>query len=310
MNKELEDLLNIYWLRPETAIWRFIDIKSMDGFEFKSPSMDLGCGDGIFSFIRAGGRIESSFDVFRNASGMENFFQNFDVYDAFREELNIKIIDKPTYQIDVGFDHKNNLLRKAKSLDFYKELHEGDANKRLAFDDETFSSIFSNILYWLDDPEFSLMEISRILKRSGNVCLMLPDISFPEFSFYNSFYVRTKDPDWKFLEKLDRGRLSSNIKQSKSFEEWERIFRNSGLRVKKHTKHLSKPIVQIWDIGLRPLFPAIMEMVSNINKEKIPHVKEMWVKNIMEFAEPLVRIDEKMTCEGAAFHCYILEKDH
>ena len=32
-------------------------MESMKGFEFKAPSLDLGCGDGTFSFLRAGGNL-------------------------------------------------------------------------------------------------------------------------------------------------------------------------------------------------------------------------------------------------------------
>jgi hypothetical protein len=57
MNKTLNKFLNAYWLRPESALWRTCDVESMKGFEFKAPSLDLGCGDGTFSFLRAGGNL-------------------------------------------------------------------------------------------------------------------------------------------------------------------------------------------------------------------------------------------------------------
>lgn len=50
----LKNFLNAYWLRPETAMWRALDAISMNDFEFLSPSLDLGCGDGVFSFLRGG----------------------------------------------------------------------------------------------------------------------------------------------------------------------------------------------------------------------------------------------------------------
>lgn len=55
MKDVLKNFLNAYWLRPETALWRTLDVESMKGFEFAAPSLDLGCGDGTFSFIRGGG---------------------------------------------------------------------------------------------------------------------------------------------------------------------------------------------------------------------------------------------------------------
>ena len=48
-----ESLLNAHWLRPETAMWRAEDILSMKSMniKFKKKSLDLGCGDGIFTYI-------------------------------------------------------------------------------------------------------------------------------------------------------------------------------------------------------------------------------------------------------------------
>lgn len=84
MNKILNNFLNAYWLRPETAVWRTLDVKAMEGFQFVSPSLDLGCGDGTFSFLRAGGEYKDSFDVFLDVDNLDRFFDNEDVYDSFK----------------------------------------------------------------------------------------------------------------------------------------------------------------------------------------------------------------------------------
>ena len=46
----LKELLNVYWLRPETALWRAIDIEVMKNFDICGNSLDLGCGDGVWVF--------------------------------------------------------------------------------------------------------------------------------------------------------------------------------------------------------------------------------------------------------------------
>ena len=182
-NSTFEELLNVFWLRPETALWREIDIRAMQSFTFNSPSLDMGCGDGIFSFIRAGGGFSPEFDAFRAMSGLDKFFDNVDVFDAFDDRVSPAVTHAPQYRIDCGFDHKANLLSKSGQLGLYGSLKQGDANQALPFPDESFNSIFSNIVYWLDDPQAVLKEISRILRPGGRVCLMLPNQTLPEFSF-------------------------------------------------------------------------------------------------------------------------------
>src|SRR5437879_3189197 len=98
-----DELLNVFWLRPETALWREIDIRAMAPFVFRSPSLDLGCGDGIFSFIRAGGGFDERHDAFRTVAGLDKFFDNVDVFDAFDESVRPTVTRPAGYKIDCGF---------------------------------------------------------------------------------------------------------------------------------------------------------------------------------------------------------------
>jgi len=304
-----EQLLNVFWLRPETAMWREIDIRAMESFKVSSPSLDLGCGDGIFSFVRAGGEFDNGFDAFRSMTGLDDFFNNVDVFDSYDEKINPVVVSKPCYNFDVGFDQKDNLLKKASRLGMYKSFKQGDANKPLPFPDKSFKSVFSNIIYWLDDPQTVVKEIERILMPGGKVCLMLPNKTLPEFSFYNELFVKTDDENWAFLEKLDRGRFADNIRQARSNEIWEAMFQEAGLSISEHKTHLSKVAIQVWDVGLRPLFPVLRKMVEAIESEKLPDIKKEWINTLKQFLEPLVLMDEQLG-QGSepAFHCYILEK--
>jgi hypothetical protein len=36
-----EQLLNVFWLRPETAMWREIDIRTIESFKVSSPSLQV-----------------------------------------------------------------------------------------------------------------------------------------------------------------------------------------------------------------------------------------------------------------------------
>ncbi len=138
---------------------------------------------------------------------------------------------------------------------------------------------------------------------------MLPNKTFPEFTFYFNMCVKKQNKNFLFLEKLDRGRISDNIKHAKSVEEWLEIIEKAGLKVVSHKKHLSKTTVQIWDIGLRPIFPLLYKMVSNIDREKIIEIKKEWISTFKIFLEPVIKMDSELNKEiEPAFHCFILEK--
>jgi SAM-dependent methyltransferase len=309
MNRYFDQLLNAYWLRPETALWRSLDINAMKNFKYISPSLDLGCGDGVFSFIRAGGELDIKFDVFLSVSNLDKYYNNIDIYDAYKKELNTVVIKKPEYLIEWGLDHKINLLNKSAQLNLFKNLKEADANKILPFKDNTFNSIFSNIIYWLNDPSAVLGDIYRVLAKGGRACFLLPNSSFKEFSFFYKLYEKNKDNNFEFLKLLDRGRISDNIKHAKNKKEWDKILSTSGFHIIENSQYLSKTVIRIWDIGLRPLFPVLYKMTSSVKSEKIIEIKYEWIEIVKKFLEPFIYLDKNLDKEEEpAFHCYIVEK--
>lgn len=309
LGDRLRQLLNAYWLRPETALWRACDLRAMAGFELAPPSLDLGCGDGVFSFIRAGGTLAENFDVFQSIGPLDKFFANADVYDSFDQGIAVEVVRRPGYEIDVGLDHKPNLLKKARALGLYAEIKEADANRGLPFADGSFRSVFSNMVYWLEDPLAAMMEIRRVLRPGGQACLLLPNATLRDFSLYWDLHVRTGNPAYRFLAKLDRGRLADNIKQVKSTAEWHGIVRQAGLEVLGHKQYLSGAIARIWDIGLRPLFPVLHKMASKIEAGDRLEIKREWVSTFETFFMPLAEMDPAMDAKTEpAFHCFVLRR--
>lgn len=305
----MSTLLNVYWLRPETAMWRELDIKAMAGFDFKSPSLDIGRGDGLFSFIRAGGVCHPSFDAFKSIYGLDRFFDNIDVYDSATTLPKHVVLWPAQYSIDYGIDHKINLLNKAKVLGFYRNLMVVNANDSLPFNDASFASVFSNIVYWLDDPSHAISETYRVLKPGGQACLMLPNVTLPKYSFYYSLHVKNQDERWAFLDLLDRGRFAENIKHSRSSDQWQTILNDSGLILERHTTHLSHVAVKAWDIGLRPLFPVLRKMVEHIPENCLNSIKGQWVDILKHFVSNLVNLDGQLSFEDEpAFHCFLVRK--
>lgn len=309
MREVLNKFLKAYWLRPETALWRTLDVESMKNFEFVSPSLDLGCGDGTFSFIREGGIYDDSFDVFMDVDNLENFYNNVDVYDSYKNTNDIQVKEQPKYMIDIGLDHKRNLMNKAANLGLYHDFVEADANQKLPFEDESFQTIFSNIIYWLDDPEHAFSEIYRILRKGGRCCVMLPNISFIESSFYYSLYEKGKRREFEFLKLIDRGRSTDTVKFAKSYKDWKKIIEDSGLVIEECIPHLSKTLIQIWDIGLRPIFPMLKKMTTQIDKDCLMEIKKEWIDLFQTIGMPIIENDRLLT-QGKefCFFCFILRK--
>lgn len=309
MSSYLAALMDIYWLRPETAAWRACDCLALEDVEFVAPIADVGCGDGLFSFTRAGGRIDRSYDMFSQVERLGDFFSNVDIFNHFDETAATpQVTVAPRYTIDVGVDHKQSLLDKAAALGFYTRTMTADANVSLPLEDGKYNTIYSNILYWLEDYGAALREMRRSLNDSGKVVLQVPNDTFKDYSFYQRLFVRTGDERWKWLSLIDRGR-SENIKQCKSYSAWSAIFAEAGFKVSHHKLYLSKPLLEAWDIGLRPLSPFLIEMANGLSKEKRLDIKKRWVETLLPLVAPFCEIRTPFDeTHPPGFHLFVLEK--
>ena len=105
MNSYLKQLLQIHWLRPETALWRSFDCLLMEKYgDISGRSVDLGCGDGTMSFVMSGG-IVNEYDVFMDVGELHNYNVGVDIYN---QDTNIRLKTdlthiRPCMGIHTGF---------------------------------------------------------------------------------------------------------------------------------------------------------------------------------------------------------------
>jgi len=287
--------LNVAWLRPESALWDAIASRLLSKFDLSPPSLDLGCGNGIFSFITAGGNFSLDFDWYRNADP-KGFWQNRDIYDVFHEFDHQWIIRKPRYRISVGADAKINLLKQAQRFDFYESAVVFDGNQALPFQSETFQTVFSNMLFWLDSPERLFSEIRRILRPDGSVLLCLQDHKFKE---YCQSY-QWQELQSEVLRLLNRGRSLSNL-WTVSYDDLVNLAQQSNFEMTFHSYYISPLTARIWDIGLRPLSPLLLKMIEKLPEQDRLAVKAEWLQTLRPFIREIYELDTKSKEQGG-FH--------
>lgn len=297
----LDEHLNVQWLRPESALWDAIASAVVSQFSLRVPSLDLGAGNGVFSFITAGGAFSPDYDWYRNANPQCG--ASGDLYDAFVTGPTPQWIQRrPAYQIDCALDAKPNLLRQADALGFYHTTVVGDANRRLPFDDETFATVFSNILSWLDSPEGSLREVWRILHPNGHALLCLPDRTFLEWCAS----YRWKEERSELLRLLNGARRES-IRWTVSSKELATLTKRAGFKVVSERRYLSPVTLNVWDIGLRPLSPVLIRLVQRLDEADRLTVKQEWMGILRPFLRELYALDQKDRGRGG-YYCLYLKK--
>ena len=295
--------INVAWLRPENALWDAIASSLVCKYEIVPPSLDLGCGNGIFSFITAGGDFSIDYDWYMNVD-TEGFWENNkDIYDACRvENLDRFIIKKPRYTFSVGLDYKINLLKQAEALNFYQSIVEYDARQPLPFEDGQFKTVFSNILYWLTDLKKSLDQIYRILDRDGIAILCMPNTKFLHYCFTYHW----KKENSGLLRLLNRGR-SESMHWTISYKDFSILAKRVGFDIVDHFYYLSPIILKTWDIGLRPLSPLLINMANKLNLKDRKAVKLEWIETVTNFLLPLYEIEKNSKDEGG-FHLFALKR--
>ena len=272
------------------------------------PSLDLGCGDGLFSFFRAGGRLDPMQDAFESMGHLESYFDNVDAFDHLDPKFTLSVVKEPGYRITCALDHKINLINKTKPLGLYRSWVEADANQPLPFLDGEFQSVFCNILYWLERPDAALREVERVLQPGGQVCLLVPNHQFMEGSFFMRQGGLAASPEYSFLSLLDRGRMAE-IRHAYPAAKWELLIQGAGLEVEQRIDLLSIPLVKIWDVGLRPLFRPLLNLARSQDRDHLAPIKQDWVETLQRFLDPLQALDTVLCGQGqATFHCYRLTK--
>ncbi len=286
VNPWLRKFLNVYWLRPENALWRAINCVAMEDLEFAEPSLDMSCGDGIFSFIRADGDFDASFDIFGAVANLDRFFQNVDIYDATDADYHPAVIQRPRYQITVGTDWKQNLLSKAAPLGLYRELQVHDNNDPLPFEDDAFRTVFSNSVYWMENIPQLLEEIARVLHPEGIAIMVLKTNSVKD-------YTLERLRPWlgsEWLDMIDRGRRDNYPRLYDDFE-WTEMIQGAGLEIHSRLPQVTWVHAHLWDVGLRPLSPVLIEMANALDPVKRREVKQKWIATWEKLLRPFCSPD-------------------
>jgi SAM-dependent methyltransferase len=271
----------------------------MKDLEFREPSMDLSCGDGLFSFLMAGGKLDPKFDIFHATDNLDDFFDNADIYNATTETYSPPVKKHPERSITVGTDWKQDLLDKAAELDFYDELVEHDNNDPLPFDDDRFMTVFSNSAYWVENIDLHLSEIARVTDPEGRVYLQL------KLSHITDWLETLWDDYEDFIggeviEMIDRGR-SDNKKHLHTDTGWHELLESAGLEVVESRTTATQLHSRMWDIGLRPISPYLIRMANGLPPEERNSVKADWVdtfeKMLSPFTSPTVDYRERPPAE-------------
>lgn len=293
--------LDAYWLRPESALWDCIAARHLrNALSSASDIMEIGIGNGFFSFLLFGGRFAPEFDWFYSVD-TDDFWKNADIFDHDAEISLSKFLAKaPDIRLSLGLDHKRSLLNQAARLGLVDELIQHDCNQPLPVS-RAYGTAYSNMLYWLKDPIGAMHNIAQALRPGGQLVTV-----FPNSDFYNYCvsYVR-KDSLWRLL---NRGR-AGHIMWHMDISDFEREINRKGVfELTSAIRYLAPLTLRTFDIGLRPLSVPLIKMANALTPEKRLEIKTEWCDTLEQFAEPLLMNEFEFGAATGGFNLVVLTK--
>jgi len=281
----LRKFLPLNWLRPENVLMTVGRSYPLQKLPFESPSLDVSCGDGLFSFITAGGSIEPAFDrfLYLNTKGYHEHKDIHENYDA--DKYSVPVTSPPVYRFTAGTDWKTSMIRKASELRFYDKLLLHDSNNIFDFKDELFMTIYSNSIYWVANSKGCIEEFKRMLVPGGKIYLQVITDAMLDFSFLQKLNC---DGEWFHI--IDRG-CKATYKSMKTKKWWLELFKNTGLQVLEVIPTFSRLQANVRNIGLRPIAPYLIEMSNLIEKKHRDRIKSEYCNTMEKLIKPLVEVD-------------------
>lgn len=303
----LKEYLNWFWLRPENAILlAFRGEKYANTFQyFTEQSIDVSCGDGVFSFIAGGGQLTSDVDMFQALDLSQARENDFDTYDHFDATYKATVQKPADFIYEYGSDWKPNLIEKSRALNFYKNLLVHDNNQALSFDDNRFDYVYSNSSYWVKNFREHINDLVRITKSGGHLVLEMKTKEIEQFSSFN--YAQPLMGN-SFSNIIDAGRLQS-WHGLQTLAECDKFLGDiRAVEIVSREPLYGDIMAYIWDIGLRPIFNPLVKLANNVDPKIRQEVKVEWCETIYNLMSDFVENYEPRE-ESAIEWIYVLQKE-
>ena len=284
----LRSFLEANWLKPFDAVWDASVASTLTSVRMEEPSLDLGCGDGLFMLIALGGRVRMAYDRYTDT----HLRLRGDLSSAPASMTSV-VSALPQRRITVGLDWKAGLVDKARRMQTYRHLLVGDG-QALPFKDRAFASVFCNILYWLPDWQAGLREMRRVLRADGRLVLVVPNRHVGDCLRSYHKARRYRQGRWRlaanFFAWIDHGRFSTLTRLTGDREEWRHRLRQAGFELGAHYPVLDSGAVVRWDFSTRPLLHGLVLMGRGLRavglKPAVKHVVvRMWQRRVWPWLE-------------------------
>ncbi len=279
----LRRYLQVYWLKPFDAVNDTANAWALRQFSWEAPVLEIGGGDGMFSFIMHGGEFILTDDRYDQSDPG----RLGDIFDTYRRGVPLTIKRHAACSYDGGGDLKWSHVLKAKETRLYRSLAVS-APEPLPFTAESFKTVFLYFPHgWREkgkslDYERVLKEIRRVIRPDG--ALMMTAVNrevHKSFVCYplHQFFERKGWPKLsEYFGRLDAGRYDEITGLGHTLQEWNKLLQNCGFRLADAWTQVTPLAWGVYDVQTRPLLRALIHWNRVLKRICIKKaIKAAWV---------------------------------
>jgi hypothetical protein len=264
--------LNVYFLKPFDAVNDTLTASLLLRLDWDDEYLELGSGDGIFSFIMHGGQLPLSFDRYL----LTDTKLTADIYDHHISGI-ISVTNIPDSPIPYcSIDRKLSHLHKINEIGYSRSAVLSGYEK-LPIADSTVHSVFCYTPHGLEDHGDAIREAARIMCLGARLRILVYD---KEFSHDFISYRLSKILPGKlgeYFKQIDGGRYAEITSMSRTKEEWNQLFSDLGFSVTNVQSGLSGLAWRAYDIQTRPILKSLINLFNSASGISRIIVKTIWM---------------------------------
>lgn len=272
-----------YWLKPFDAVNDAANATALLEFSWEGPVLEIGGGDGVFSFIMHGGRFAALDDRYDQV----NLEQQGDMFNAHRSDRALRVTRAASLRYDIGIDLKWSHLLKSRALGSYKHVVQA-APSPLPFREGTFRTVFLYFPHGLIergaaiDYAATLAEIRRVLRPDGTLLMTAMNDAVNAHFVCNALAERCEWAGFsrlaRYFRRLDGGRRHEIGTFARSLPEWNRLLHAAGFTVTDVRTQLLPIGWRVYDVQTRPVLRPLIRAAQWFGDWGLkPLVKTIWV---------------------------------
>lgn len=262
---------SIYFLKPHDAVNDTLTASLLYRLDWTGPILEIGSGDGVYSYIMHGGYFPLRFDRYLTTD-----LSKKDIYDYHKSNIVKSSIVLNTPNIELALDAKESHVSKIKEIGFAKRS-QVTVYENLPINSATIKKIFYYTPHGLNDHDAAIREAARILIPGGTMIILVYDSRFKSSFICYRLSQALSGLLARYFSYMDNGRFDEITKLSKSPYEWKLFFRDHGFKIEKCNRGLSATAWKFYDIQTRPILKKLIKFFNCLPNYFRTFLKLIWM---------------------------------